>query len=97
MAPPKAAQSLGLFASIAALAAGGVALGMELERRVVTKKLRPADPGPTEDFFGLRSDGPMVTTPDGVVLHTEVDEIDGSRPSLSKDLISPSCSSTATR
>ena len=82
MAPPKAAQSLGLFASIAALAAGGVALGMELERRVVTKKLRPADPGPTEDFFGLRSDGPMVTTPDGVVLHTEVDEIDGSRPEL---------------
>ena len=32
---------------------------------------------PQEDFFGLRSDGPMVTTPDGVVLHTEVDELDG--------------------
>ena len=28
-----------------------------------------------EAFFALRSDGPTVTTPDGVVLHTEVDEL----------------------
>lgn len=69
-------ESLGLFASVAALAAGGIALGMELERRVVSKRLRPIEADP-EPFFSLRSDGPLVTTPDGVVLHTEVDEIEG--------------------
>ena len=70
------AQGLGLVASITALAAGGVALGMELERRIVSKKLRPAEEAP-EPFFSLRSDGPLVTTSDGVVLHTEVDEVAG--------------------
>lgn len=73
MARGRNAESLGLVASIAALAAGGVALGMELERRVVSKRLRPEEPD-TEPFFSLRSDGPPVTTPDGVALHCEVDE-----------------------
>ena len=80
------AQHLGLFASLAALAAGGVALGMEVERRVVSKRLRPAAE-PVEDFFGLRSDGPMVTTPDGVVLHTEVDESETDEPGLTLVLV----------
>jgi pimeloyl-ACP methyl ester carboxylesterase len=81
------AQNLGLFASLAALAAGGVALGMEVERRVVSRRLRPPAAEPTEDFFGLRSDGPMVTTPDGVVLHTEVDESETDEPGLTLVLV----------
>jgi pimeloyl-ACP methyl ester carboxylesterase len=73
---PRRAEGLGLVASIAALATGGVALGMELERRIVAKRLRSAESDP-EPFFSLTADGPLVATPDGVVLHTEVDEIDG--------------------
>ena len=49
-------------------------MGLELERRIVAKRItRPSEAG-LEEFFSLRSDGPDVTTPDGVVLHTEVDE-----------------------
>ncbi len=76
MARGPGAGVVGLFASAAALAAGGVALGMELERRIISKRLRPQDADP-EEFFSLRSDGPLVTTVDGVVLHTEVEEIEG--------------------
>ena len=76
MAPPRRrAKQVGLVASLAALAAGGVALGLELERRVVSRRLHPAADEPDEGFFTLRSDGPLVTTPDGVVLYTEVDEL----------------------
>lgn len=68
--------ALGLAASVLALAGGGVALGLELERRLVSKRLH-ADRVETDEepFFSLRSFGPTVTTPDGVELHTEVDEL----------------------
>ena len=68
------ATGLGLVASVAALAAGGVALGIELEHRIVSKRIARNSEADLEEFFALRSDGPDVITPDGVVLHTEVDE-----------------------
>jgi pimeloyl-ACP methyl ester carboxylesterase len=68
------AAALGLVASVAALAAGGIAMGIELERRIVAKRIGRNSQADLEEFFALRSDGPDVITPDGVVLHTEVDE-----------------------
>jgi pimeloyl-ACP methyl ester carboxylesterase len=68
------AAGLGLVASVAALAAGGIAMGIELERRIVSKRIGRRSEADLEEFFSLRSDGPDVITPDGVVLHTEVDE-----------------------
>jgi pimeloyl-ACP methyl ester carboxylesterase len=68
---------LGLVAGAAALAAGGIAVGLDLERRLVTKRIYREEEPEAEQFFGLRSTGPVVTTPDGVVLHTEVDEAEG--------------------
>jgi pimeloyl-ACP methyl ester carboxylesterase len=70
------AAGLGLVASVAALAAGGIAMGIELERRIVSKRIARGSEEDLEEFFSLRSQGPDVTTPDGVVLHTEVDEGD---------------------
>ncbi len=68
------AAALGLVSGVGALAAGGIALGIELERRIVSKRIARNSEAGLEEFFSLRSDGPDVTTPDGVVLHTEVDE-----------------------
>jgi pimeloyl-ACP methyl ester carboxylesterase len=68
------AAGLSLVASFAALAAGGIAMGIELERRIVSKRIGRSPAADVEDFFSLRSDGPDVLTPDGVVLHTEVDD-----------------------
>jgi pimeloyl-ACP methyl ester carboxylesterase len=68
------AAGVGLIASVAALAAGGIAMGVELERRIVSKRIARGSQAAIEDFFSLRSGGPEVITPDGVVLHTEVDE-----------------------
>jgi pimeloyl-ACP methyl ester carboxylesterase len=68
------AQGLGLIAGIAAMAAGGIAIGVELERRIVNSRIARQPRDDREGFFELRSDGPLVATPDGVVLHTEVDE-----------------------
>jgi pimeloyl-ACP methyl ester carboxylesterase len=68
------AAGLGLVASVAALAAGGIAMGIELERRIVAKRIGRNSQADLEEFFSLRSDGPDVITPDGVVLHTEVDK-----------------------
>jgi pimeloyl-ACP methyl ester carboxylesterase len=68
------AAGLGLIASVAALGAGGIAMGIELERRIVAKRITRGSQDQVEEFFSLRSDGPDVITPDGVVLHTEVDE-----------------------
>jgi pimeloyl-ACP methyl ester carboxylesterase len=48
-------------------------MGIELERRIVAKRIGRNSQADLEKFFSLRSDGPDVTTPDGVVLHTEVD------------------------
>jgi pimeloyl-ACP methyl ester carboxylesterase len=74
MAAPRT-QGFGLLAGVLALAVGGVAAGLELERRVVTKRITRSRRPDEEGFFRLRSDGPDVTTPDGVVLHTEIDEV----------------------
>jgi pimeloyl-ACP methyl ester carboxylesterase len=74
------AQGLGLLAGMAALAAGGVALGVELERRLVNRQIADQPREDPEPFFQLHSDGPLVTTPDGVVLHTEIEEAPAARP-----------------
>jgi pimeloyl-ACP methyl ester carboxylesterase len=76
MAPRRSrlAAGFGLVTSVAALAAGGIAMGIELERRIVAKRITRTSEADLDAFFSLRSDGPDVTTPDGVVLHTEVDE-----------------------
>ena len=68
------AEGVGLVAGVAALAMGGVAMGLELERRVVSKRINRSAQSEIEEFFALRSAGPEVTTPDGVVLHTEIEE-----------------------
>ena len=68
------AAGFGIVTSVAALAAGGIAMGIELERRIVAKRITRTSEADLDAFFSLRSDGPDVTTPDGVVLHTEVDE-----------------------
>jgi pimeloyl-ACP methyl ester carboxylesterase len=74
-------EGLGLLAGFAALAAGGIAAGLELERRFVTKRIHRRSEGRVEEeFFGLRSDGPILTTADGVLLHTEIDEADVDDP-----------------
>jgi pimeloyl-ACP methyl ester carboxylesterase len=72
--PGRLAQGAGLVAGVLALAAGGVAAGLELERRFISRTLL-ARPDEEEAFFSLRADGPVVTTADGVALHTEVDEL----------------------
>lgn len=73
---PRRGGAIGLAASVLALAGGGVALGLELERRLVSKRLHAdRDEADDEPFFSLRSSGPTVITPDGVRLHTEVDEL----------------------
>jgi pimeloyl-ACP methyl ester carboxylesterase len=68
------AEGVGLVAGVAALAMGGLAAGLELERRLVSKRIGRSAQSEIAEFFSLRSDGPSVTTPDGVVLHTEVEE-----------------------
>ena len=68
------AEGVGLIAGVAALAMGGVAMGLELERRIVSKRIDRSSESELAEFFTLRSDGPHVTTADGVVLHTEVDD-----------------------
>ncbi len=72
----KLSAGLGLLAGVAALAAGGIAAGLELERRVVTKRLDRDSRIDDEPFFALRSSGPTLTTSDGVLLHTEIDPPD---------------------
>ncbi len=68
--------AFGLAAGVLALAGGGIALGLELERRLVSKRLHAdREEADQEPFFSLRSSGPIVVTPDGVELHTEVDEL----------------------
>jgi pimeloyl-ACP methyl ester carboxylesterase len=68
------AEGVGLVAGVAALAIGGMAMGLELERRVVSKRINGGTQPEIEKFFSLRSAGPDVTAADGVVLHTEVEE-----------------------
>ncbi|HEY9291194.1 MAG TPA: alpha/beta hydrolase [Microlunatus sp.] len=72
-------EGIGLLAGVTALALGGVAAGLKLERDLIGRRLRAQLADADEDFFGLRSDGPAVETLDGVRLHVEVDELDKSR------------------
>src|SRR4051794_15750088 len=64
---------VGLVAGVLALAAGGVAAGLELEKRVVSKRVGRAT-ADDDKLVPPRSSGPTVRTPDGVRLHIEVDE-----------------------
>lgn len=64
---------VGLVAGVLALAAGGVAAGLELEKRVVSKRIGRAS-GRDAKIVPPRSTGPALRTPDGVPLHVEVDE-----------------------
>ena len=66
-------SGVGLVAGVLALAAGGVAAGLELEKRVVSKRIGRASPR-DEELVPPRSEGSTVRTPDGVPLHVEVDE-----------------------
>lgn len=81
--PEDVARSSLQRAGFAAVAVGALA-GLALERRLVTRRIRQRalDEGEEGEefvpFFSLRAPGPDVHTPDGVVLHTEVDEVDGS-------------------
>ena len=68
------AEGVGLIAGVAALAMGGLAAGLELERRLVSKRITRTPETQLAEFFALRSEGPTLTTADGVVLHTEIDE-----------------------
>ncbi|HHV21176.1 MAG TPA: alpha/beta hydrolase [Propionibacterium sp.] len=73
--PSRLAQGVGLVGGIAALAAGAVAAGFEIERRVVGQMFKKdhVELLEKEPFFTLRSSGPDVVTRDGVKLHVEVD------------------------
>ena len=64
---------VGLVAGVLALAAGGVAAGLELEKRVVSTRIGRAS-GRDARIVPPRSTGPVLRTPDGVPLHVEVDE-----------------------
>lgn len=71
------AKGVGLVTGIGALAAGAVAAGFELERRIITSRfLKPRTAAASEPFFSLRAPGPEVVTRDGVSLHVEIDEPD---------------------
>ncbi|GAB2588368.1 alpha/beta fold hydrolase [Microlunatus antarcticus] len=71
---------VGLVAGVLALAAGGVAVGLELEQRMIGKRVGRAAGG-GDKIVLPRSLGPTVRTPDGVPLHTEIDErADDPRP-----------------
>lgn len=74
--PSRVAEGVGLLAGFAALAAGGLAVGLQLERRIVARRLNRDIRVDREPFFSLRSGGPTLVTPDGVLLHTEIDEAD---------------------
>lgn len=69
-------QGAGVVAGIAALSVGSLAVGVELERRLLAKRLSRTTALALEPFFGLRAPGPEVVTPDGVHLHVEVDELE---------------------
>lgn len=79
------AARLVLLGGVAGAAAAGVVVGRELERRLVTDRIHARQAGEDDGeqgvpFFSLRAPGPAVRTPDGVVLHTEVDEVEPSDP-----------------
>ena len=54
---PRLSEGLGLVAGFAAMAAGGIAVGLELERRIVAKRILRSSVDEVQDFFALRSPG----------------------------------------
>ncbi|MGY4719740.1 alpha/beta fold hydrolase [Naumannella cuiyingiana] len=67
------AKGVGIAAGVTALAVGAVAAGLEVQSRVLARRLRDVD-RETADLFALHSEGRELTTPDGVRLHVEVVE-----------------------
>jgi pimeloyl-ACP methyl ester carboxylesterase len=67
------AEGVGLVAGVAALAMGGVAVGLELERRVISKRIDRNTDAEVAELFSLHTAKVPVTTPDGVVLHAEIE------------------------
>ncbi|HIT75793.1 MAG TPA: alpha/beta hydrolase [Candidatus Avipropionibacterium avicola] len=67
-------RTVATAAGVVGLAAAGIAAGLELERRLVSKARRRVHEADDEPYFSLRSGGPRVVTEDGVELHVEVDE-----------------------
>lgn len=77
--PPTAlSRGIGVVAGLTALAAGGVAAGFELERRVVASRLRkPGAALEAQDaFFKLRGEVRHVVADDGVSLYAEIDPVE---------------------
>lgn len=72
--PTRLAQGIGIAGGVTALAAGAAAGGLELERRRLLRRFGRLPELTDVPFFTLRGPGPEVVTPDGVRLHTEVDE-----------------------
>ena len=68
------AEGVGLIAGFAALAMGGIAAGLELERRLINRRIARPSQQELEELLAVHSDGVPVTTADGVVLHAEVDD-----------------------
>jgi pimeloyl-ACP methyl ester carboxylesterase len=66
-------RRVGVAASIAGLAAAGVAAGVTAQRRAVGRARSAPDPYADEPFGSLHTTGRTVTADDGVPLHVEVD------------------------
>src|SRR3954447_12647978 len=68
-------RKVGIAAAVAALAAGGVATGVAVQRRAVGRARSAPDPYVDEAFGSLHTAGRTVVADDGVRLHVEVDGI----------------------
>ena len=65
--PPRnrLAEGVGLVAGVAALAMGGLAAGLELERRLVSRRIARTPQAELAEFFALRSAGPLTVKHSG--------------------------------
>src|SRR3954447_3267424 len=66
-------RKVGIAAAVAALAAGGVATGVAVQRRAVGRARSAPDPYVDEAFGSLHTAGRTVVADDGVRVHGEVD------------------------
>lgn len=73
--PGALSRGVGLLAGMTALAAGGIAAGFELERRIVSQRLWKPQRN-DEGFFSVRGRVSHVVADDGVALYAETDERD---------------------
>lgn len=74
--PSALSRGIGLVAGLTALAAGGVAAGFELERRVVSSRVRKPELEAKDAFFQLRGDVRHVIADDGLSLYAEIDPVE---------------------